>query len=106
MKMVIEVDIKNNAEVLQLIVDTVPFMEGWAISGNITGNIGNKNKNNNWANYRNNTPRFLGFYLSNKTINWLKTDDKGDGQELDGGSVFRMSKILDYVYQQVKKVKP
>ena len=96
----ITIDIKNQPEVLQLIIDTVPYMPGWTISGNVLGNMGGGGKFHHWEDCRNKTARFYMFRFSDKSVAWVYPDDKGDGKEIVADTPFKMSKVLEYVYQQ------
>ncbi len=99
----ITVDIRNNPEVLRLIVDTIPYMDGWILNANITFNVKTPFV---WKNYPNHTPRFIKFKLNNKEATWAYEDDSAKGGEPVIDSIFKMSKVLDHIYLQSLTLRP
>jgi hypothetical protein len=68
--MYITIDIQNNPEYLQLIHDTIPYMNDWKI-------VKNSNKGNDgWNKYPNKTARYFTLNASVKTLSWVIEDEK------------------------------
>jgi hypothetical protein len=96
----ITIDIKNNPEVLRIIVDTVPYLPGWKLESNITDNV--KNPLWNWYKFRNRTPRFFAVSIKGKSISWERDDaDENEGPpDVIMDTPSKISNFLDDLYSK------
>jgi hypothetical protein len=63
------IDIQNNKEILQLILDTIPYLPGsWKIEQNVHFD------NHWWSKFPNGVARFFGFDFDEKRFTWAADD--------------------------------
>ena len=89
----IEIDTNNNPEVIQCIVETIPYMQGWTMAGNVITNY--TNPSNHWFKSRNSTPRFFAFDLNFKEFIWASEDDQPISTAISIRSLAQISKLLE-----------
>ena len=90
----ITVDIHNNPELLKLIHDTMPYMNGWWYHPSAGLN------NQHWKEYPNKTARYFRFKLDNKRFIWSHYDNTPPtGKIYSITSIPTMSSMLEVIYQ-------
>jgi len=100
-KAYIDVDINNNPELLWLILDTLPYMNGWNCDGSIFTHP--EGLNPAWKIYFNNIPTYLCFDLVLKIVLWHdKYPIPTDATEIK--STADLSTLLEFINELAETV--
>lgn len=92
----IVIDIHNDPGILRLVIDTIPYMQGWTVDCNVT-------HNDMWYEYPNHTAKYFAFRLACKRFEWSQYDEKEtDIPPVFINSIKEMSEMLEYIYEKGK----
>jgi hypothetical protein len=85
-------DTRNRFELIQCIVDTIPFMDGWSLDNNIKMNM---------LNYEKHPDNFVGagfgFQLEDKRFYWRSNTNSPWGDERIITNMAELSELLDWL---------
>jgi hypothetical protein len=99
------IDIHNDPFLLQLILDTLPYMHGnWTVNGNVTSNLNNPCFE--WKKCQNGIPRYFRFSSHCIDFSWAALDtDPPDSNTINIKNEAQLSRLLDqlYTYMDNKK---
>ena len=94
----ITINIHNDPEILQLIVDTIPYMPGWKLCDNANKTV--QIKAGGWTHYRNKTASYFTFNIVEKLFVWEVTDEGGSKMKsLYIRNLEHISRIMDKIYE-------
>ena len=95
------VNIHNSPDLLQLIVDTIPYIPGWKVVGNAKKRV--QNKAHNWDKYRNKTASYFMFDMKERSFSWEMGDDEISESEkrkqIYIKNISHLSIFLDKIYE-------
>jgi len=102
------VNIHNSPDLLQLIVDTIPYIPGWKVGSNAKKSV--QDKNRYWYKCRNKTPSYFSFNMKNRSFSWEMEDNEATEyqkqNEIYIKNISHLSIFLNKIYEMTLEIFP
>jgi hypothetical protein len=103
----IVINIHNESDLLQLILDTVPYIPGWITNNNV---VIRKNGKDEWKNYPNKTASYFSFDFPHREFGWEVSDENITEYEKEKAiyikNVHHLSIFLNKIYEMTLEIYP